>query len=367
MRYPVEFFLALVLTSFAAFGQKTKPALAASSPFPVGAALSPRYLHKHPEYTAVAIREFSSVTAENAMKPRGLSRGRGKYHWSTADSLADFARKHRKQLHGHTLVWHESVPEWVKSFSGDPAAYEAILQEYIFDVGTHFRGKVKSWDVVNEALSDSAGAMRKSVWLTHLGPGYVARSFRYARQADPDAKLFYNEYGVEYDSVKLAAALRMVDDFRQRNVPLDGIGLQMHISISTPEAGIRKALREFARRGLLVHISELDVRINTTKDSLLNETPELFAKQAEKVRQVVRAYVEEVPPAQRFAITTWGVADPNSWVMKFRKKEDYPLLFDKNYRPKKAYFAFLDGLTPNPSSRERAAGRKPGRGGQTGN
>jgi endo-1,4-beta-xylanase len=154
--------------------------------------------------------------------------------------------------------------------------------------------------------------------------------------------------------------VRMVDDFRQRNVPLDGVGLQMHISIHTPEAGIRKALRAFAQRGLLVHISELDVRINTTKDSVLNETPELFEKQAEKVRQVVRAYVEEVPPAQRYGITTWGVADPNSWVMKFWKKEDYPLLFDRNYRPKKAYYAFQEGITgsntPGPSRGDK--GRK---------
>jgi endo-1,4-beta-xylanase len=348
MKHLLPLTFVFMLPLLAAFAQPNKSpgkaTLAGSAPFPVGAALSPKYLHKDRAYTEAAIREFNSVTAENIMKPRGLSRGRGQYHWAAADSLVAFCRQHNKQLHGHTLVWHESVPLWVKSFSGDSAAWEGILREHIRDVAAHFRGKVRSWDVVNEALSDTAGRMRNTPWRQHLGDDYVARCFRYAREADPDVKLFYNDYSLESDPAKLAAALRLIDDFKRRGIPLDGVGLQMHIAINTPEAGIRKAMREMAGRGLLVHISELDVRINTTKDSLLHETPALLAQQAEKVRQVVRAFLEEVPPAQRFAITTWGVADPNSWVMNWRKQEDYPLLFDHNYKPKPAHTAFIEAV-----------------------
>lgn len=323
---------------------QTKPAtLASLAPYPVGAAINPTLLFNNAIYRQTVIREFSGITAENVMKPRYLQPEQNQFTFQTADSLVDFCRRHNKRLHGHTLVWHQSVPNWITQFQGDSAAWETVLKTHIQTVAAHFRGKVASWDVVNEAISDTAGRMRPTIWQQHLGNDYVARCFQYAHEADPDAKLFYNEYGIEHDSTKLMAMLHLVDDLQRRGIPIDGVGMQLHISKNTPEAGIRRAMQEFARRGLLIHVSELDIRVNTTNDSLLTMTNQLMGAQAEKVRQVVMMY-NRLPAASRFGITTWGVADHNSWVMKFWKKEDYPLLFDKNYQPKLAYRAFANAL-----------------------
>lgn len=336
----------LGLTASVAYTQTET--LASASPFPVGLALT-RNFYKNPDYARLAALEFSSVTAENVMKPRYISIGPDRYYWQAADSVVDFCRKNKMQLHGHTLVWNKSVPDWVKEFKGDSTAWEGILKRYIQDVANHFKGKVVSWDVVNEALNyeeniKKDGIWRNSIWLQHLGKDYVARCFQYARQADPSAKLFYNDYKVEADTLKLAGMLHMLDDFIERGIPIDGVGLQMHITMDTPEPGIRRVIREVARRGLLVHISELDVSVNPGHDSVIvKEKDELLKRQADKVRQIVTAFMEEVPPKQRFAITTWGLTDANSWLAY--KKEDYPLLFDRNFKPKAAYYAFLKGLT----------------------
>jgi endo-1,4-beta-xylanase len=159
----------------------------------------------------------------------------GQFEWQNADHLVDFCQTYNKQLHGHTLVWHIQQPVWLKEFEGDSAAWEGLMKTHIQTIVGRYKGKVKSWDVVNEAIDDKdASQMRKTIWSEHLGDDYIARAFQYAYEADPDALLFYNDYGIEDNNPKLMAVLKMVDNLKARGIPIHGVGLQMHINHKTP-------------------------------------------------------------------------------------------------------------------------------------
>ena len=180
-------------------------------------------------------------------------------------------------------------------------------------------------------------------WLAHLGPDYTARAFQYAHAADPDALLFYNDNKQEVSGKKLDAILGMVADFKKRGIPIDGLGVQMHISIDTPDAGIENALRRLAQTGLKIHLSELDIRVNPHNDAA-QPSPEILRAQAEKFYFVARAYATIVPKAQQYGITFWNVTDKDSWISKAKHADDSPLLFDGNYKPKAAFQSFRSGL-----------------------
>jgi endo-1,4-beta-xylanase len=329
--------------------------LKAAAPFPVGAALNPNLLRQNATYRTVAQGEFSGVTSENHLKPGVLVRADGSYAWENADYLVQFAQENGQRFHGHTLCWYQQAPTaYLRTLGGDSAKLEAFLKAHVTTVMQRYRGKIKSWDVLNEYFADRTGQIRRSSggsdssthfhWVRYLGPDFVARLFRYARQADPDALLFYNDYSQETDEKKLAAILAMAADFKRRGVPLDGLGLQMHISINTPNAGIENAIRQCAATGLKIHISELDVKVNPSRQSPFTLTDDLARQQADKVRFVVQTYRRLVPPAQQWGITQWNVGDADSWIPKWEKADDFPTLFDTQYGKKKAYFAFLEAL-----------------------
>lgn len=321
-----------------------EPPLRTVAPFPFGAALSPtRLTTGTPLYRQTAEREFSSVTAENHLKMHHVHPAQDRYDWSGSDVIVNFAEQSKKRMHGHTLLWHEAVPNWVKSFSGDSVAWENLFKTHVQTVVGKYRGRIASWDVVNEAFDDK-GELRNSIWREKLGPDFIARAFRYAREADPAVKLFYNDYGQEYSPAKLRAMLRMVEDFRRRGVPIDGIGLQFHINVNTSETGITDALRQSAATGLLVHISELDVAMNPAKATNFQPTPDLLNRQKLKFQFVVKTYRDIVPKAQQHGITTWNVGDADSWIPGFCKCSDYPLPFDVNYQKKPAYDGIVAGL-----------------------
>lgn len=328
------------------------PTLARVASFPVGFAIGSNRIRNNGPYRQAVVREASSITAEVAMKPSLISPQKGVYQFEQADELITFARVQKKRVHGHTLVWYiDSSPDWLKQIR-DSTELEATLQSYIRTVAMHFRGKVASWDVVNESF-DKHGIIRTdslegpgrttfNVGKT-LGKDYVARMFSYAHQADPDARLFYNDYEQETRPAKLDAILAMVADVNRRGIPIHG--LQMHININIPDAGIENAIRLYAKTGLLVHISELDIAINPGKAKDFVPTPELLEKQYEKYKFVVSAYKKLVPARQQFGITMWGIDDGTSWIPGFCKCADNVLLFDADYGKKRAYQGFLDGLT----------------------
>jgi endo-1,4-beta-xylanase len=326
--------------------------------FPIGAAVSPKLLQSEPAYRAVAAQEFSSLTAENCMKMYAIYKDSSRYDFADADTLVAFAQRHNQRIHGHTLVWHWSGRMgWVKRFSGDSAAFERLFRRYITDVAGRYKGRVVAWDVVNEAFEDD-GSLRvedrdttnkdddSSIFARRLGPDYVARAFQYAHAADPKALLFYNDYGQENHPEKSAAISRMVDDFRRRNVPIHGIGLQMHLGIGVSKRGIRKAIKTAAATGLLVHISELDILVSDwKKQPNLKYTKRLERRHCRRYQFVAKTYRKVVPPAQQYGITLWGVDDGHSWITKSMGFTDFPLLFDAQYRKKKVYWAFAKGMS----------------------
>jgi len=312
------------------------------APYPVGVALQSARLASV-QHNSVVERVFSSVTAEYEMKMNPMSLGPGIYDWSGADDLVDYAEARGMQVHGHTLVWHQTTPSWLEFFTGNDQAFENAVRDYITTVVQRYRGRVISWDVVNEAFEDGSGHLRNSVFRRRMGPDYLARLFQYARDADPDVLLFYNDYGSIWDSAKKESILAMVDSFQVRGVPIDGIGLQVHIRHDWPPlASITDMMDELVRRGLKIHLSELDVRVNAD-GTLTQLTTMRSEEQKARVKALVRAF-HDLPPQNRFAITLWGLRDPESWLIDFWGNPEWPLLFDATFKPKPAYFGFLEAL-----------------------
>lgn len=310
-------------------------------PFPVGAAVSVNLMQNNSKYSGVVKKEYNSLTAENAMKFGALHPSANSYNWNDADYLVNLALQNNMRVHGHTLNWYTSLPTWVTSFVGDSAAWENLMKTHIQTVVTHFKGKVKSWDVVNEDFEDT-GIPRNSIWRQKLGNDYVARCFQYANQADPDALLFYNDYGHEYSPAKRTAIINMVNDLKTRGIPIHGIGMQFHTTHTQSDANIRDAINTAAATGLKVHISELDVRVNNNRVQGLTFTSTLAQQQAARYKFIVQTY-NAIPAAQKFGITTWNVGDADSWIPGWQGAPDWPLPFDANYLRKPAYAAIIEG------------------------
>lgn len=308
--------------------------------FPVGAAVNANLLRKRAIYRETVAREFNSITAENAMKFGALHPSETEFRFKAADGIVAFAQQHNMRVHGHTLLWPQKVPDWIKNYKGDRKAWENLLRTHIHTVVNHFKGKVVSWDVVNEAVAES-GALKKSIWLDKLGPDYIAMAFRFAHEADPNALLFYNDYGHEFGGKKLQKILAMVQDFKQRGVPIHGLGMQMHLVVRISDQKIKNAINSAARTGLLVHISELEISVKYNKPKTFLMDDLLASQQAQKYKAVFLAY-RNVPKKQQFGITTWNVGDADAFRNNKIKNRDHPMLFDVEYKPKAAYRALLE-------------------------
>jgi endo-1,4-beta-xylanase len=324
--------------------------LKGTAPFPMGVSIDTRLLKSNQACRNRILKEHNSLSAENIMKWHALHPEEKRFDFAEADELVAFAQANQLRVFGHTLLWHSSTPGWVNNYFGDAAAWENLVKTHIQTVIAHFKGKVQAWDVVNEAFNEQ-GALRKgyttddSIWAEKLGPDYLARLYQYAAAVDPNALLFYNDYGQEASPAKTKAILDMVADFKKRGVPIHGLGLQMHVGLNTNQAAIENVIKAYAETGLKVHISELDVAIsNYQKNSNLKFTEALAQEQREKYRQIVAAYRRLVPPAQQFGITTWNVGDGDSWLRRFIQPNEWPLPFDENYLRKPAYFGILAGL-----------------------
>lgn len=292
-------------------------------PFPIGASINVELLKNNPAYRKLVVREFNSVTAENAMKMSSIQTSKDVFNWAQADYLVDFAIAHKKRVHGHTLNWYEALPDWVQNFNGTTAEWENLLKTHIQTVVTHFRGKVTSWDVVNEAIAED-GTFRNTIWTQKFGIDYIGRAFQYAHEADPGALLFYNDYGNDYCAVKRAAIIKLVTDLKTKGIPIDGIGMQMHTRYDQPDGDILEAINTAVATGLNVHISELDISLNPEHSKDLTYTVALGKLQAAKYKFIVKTY-NSIPKLQQFGITTWNVTDGDSWIPQFYQSPDWPL------------------------------------------
>jgi endo-1,4-beta-xylanase len=319
--------------------------------FPVGVAVpagaARNSLLGSPERQALVQRHFNSLTAENIMKMAYLQPEPGRFRFEQADALIAWAKANGLIVHGHTLLWHNQAPRWMNEFKGSRDQFIAMMNAHVTAVARHFAGKLVSWDVVNEAFTDGKPtAYRDSIWFRNIGPEYIEMAFRTARAADAKADLYYNDYDVEgaIGPEKLERILVMADDFKARGVPLDGIGFQMHIDTDKPGAAqIREACAKVVRRGLKVRISELDISVNQSKQ-YQQFSPELAQLQRLRYQESAQAYLDAVPPPLRGGITLWGLTDGDSWIPGFKKRPDWPLLFDAQFKPKPALAGFAQGL-----------------------
>lgn len=229
---------------------------------------------------------------------------------------------------------------------------DTTLKNFITAMVTRYKDKVHAWDVVNELFkdngqyrSDPSSASDMFPWYTYLGGGdsTIIKAFTYAHAADPTALLFINDYNQEISGAKTDSMVSAVTRLKKLGVPIDGIGVQMHIDVNTPNTGIDNALFKLAATGLRIRVSELDIKVNPAKTANFVVTPVLLAQQAAKYRYVVESYYRNVPAAQRYGITVWGVTDKDSWLVS-SSNIDYPLLYDASYGKKQAYYEFLAGL-----------------------
>lgn len=309
------------------------------SPYPIGAAVNINTLKNNQEYRNTVIKEMSSITGENAMKMNTISKGRKEYSFDDADYLVNFAQENNMRVHGHTLIWYKHTPDWVANFSGSAEDWKTIMKEYIHDVVGRYKGKVASWDVVNEVIDDKGG-LRDCVWLKNIGPEYIELAFQYAHEADPDAKLFYNDYGHEYSHTRRYTVNHIADSLAQKGVPIHGIGLQMHTNVNRSENDLRYAVIAAAMSKLMVHVSEFDVAVNPDSKKDVTFTDELASRQKDRYRTVAKAMLN-IPESQRFGITMWGVHDSSSWLSS---NPDWALPFNDKFERKPAYDGILQGI-----------------------
>ncbi|GAA5028229.1 hypothetical protein GCM10011506_15070 [Marivirga lumbricoides] len=314
----------------------------AANNFFVGAAVSTNRLSG--KYNELLTTEFNSITAESEMKMRTIFLGPGNYNWTAPDALVNYATENNLNIHGHALVWHVEVPDWMTTFTGTDEEFEQIIEDYIKAVVTRYAGKITSWDVVNEAINDGGG-IRNSIFLEKMGSDYIAKCFQWAREADPDALLFYNDYNTPEDLTKQNDVYAMIDELQSNNIPIDGIGLQMHISIDNPtRQQIQVDVDKAIERNLIVHFSELDIRVNPDGRQIVNSlTEERDFAQRLKYKEVVDLY-NSIPDSFKYAITVWGIRDPESWIIDQYNRPDWPLLFDDSFDRKSAHIGFLEGL-----------------------
>jgi endo-1,4-beta-xylanase len=331
--------------------------------FLVGAALGGRTLLGQDALSTPLLGQFNAFTAENAMKPDAIQPREATFRFEQADRLVEIARKHKAAAIGHALVWHSQTPGWFfEGSDGKPASRELALRrmrKHIAVLVGRYKGKITQWDVVNEAISDSGGDMlRPSPWRTAIGDDYIAEAFRAAHAADPHATLIYNDYNIENPG-KRQKALRLLRSLRDQGVPVHAVGIQGHWALDYPDlATIESALIDFAGLGLKVMITELDLSVLPTRyrgadvgvrqegeaglDPYVAGLPEVVARrQAERYRALFALLRRHRDVVDR--VTFWGVHDGQSWKNNFpiRGRTDYPLLFDRQGKPKPAFDALL--------------------------
>jgi endo-1,4-beta-xylanase len=308
---------------------------AAASGRLVGAAVTASLLQSDPDYAPVLARHFNYVTAENELKWRSIEAERGHRDYAAADQIVRFALSNGQSIKGHTLIWHEYVPDWFEALPPDQAR-QAVESHIRATVG-RYRGQIATWDVVNEAIEDGGAGLRDTPHLRKLGPDYIAMAFRLAHEVDADALLTYNDTA-EGLGAKSDAVYALVRDLVQRGVPIGGVGLQMHLDVLTAPSPreIADNMRRLGELGLRVNISEMDVRI-----AGISGDPGRLEEQRRVYHDVVAVCLAE--PACD-AVTFWGFTDAHSWIDWFFGPDD-PLLFDDAYRVKPAYNGVLDALT----------------------
>ena len=301
----------------------------------------------------IITKQFNQISPENALKFGPIHPAADRYNFEPADRYVQFGVDRRMQIVGHTLVWHSQTGAWVfQGADGKPADRDTLLarmRDHIQTVVGRYKGKIHGWDVVNEAI-DEDGSLRKSPWQVGIGDDYIAKAFEFAREADPGAELYYNDFNLEKPA-KRAGVIKLVKDLQARKDRIDGIGNQAHWRLDTPTiAEIETTLAELHATGLKVMYTELDINLlpNTPRGAdpavanpYANGLPDEVQQQlARRYADVFRVFLKHRDAVTR--VTFWGLSDADSWLNRGRM--NYPLLWDRQRQPKPAFGAVVDVL-----------------------
>ncbi|MGE7683277.1 endo-1,4-beta-xylanase [Peribacillus simplex] len=325
------FFMFFLFKSF--YGKHYLREVASKNNFLIGASVSSSPFLKDEQYKITLKNEFNLLTIEDDMKFARIHPQRNTYNFLIPDLIVEFAEENEMKVRGHTLVWHATLPDWIKDKKYTKEELSSILKSHIQTVVSHYKGKVYTWDVVNEAYNDD-GTLRDNIWLRTIGPEYIELAFQWAHEADPNALLFYNDYSNEGLNQKSDAIFEMLKSLKKRGVSIDGVGFQMHSSITYEKnyEVIKENIKRYKDIGLEVHITEMDVKIQHSNKS----QKERLQQQAEMYSKTLKLCLSS---SNCSSLVTWGVTDKYSWIPNFTGEEDSPLLFDEKYRAKPSYEA----------------------------
>jgi endo-1,4-beta-xylanase len=333
--------------------------------FLIGAALnSSQYTAQDSKAVGLIRTHFNSITPENILKWESVHPEPGIYNFSEADQFVGFGQKENMFIIGHTLIWHSQLPAWVVSSSSpkDSIVVMNRIKEHISTVVGRYKGKIKGWDVVNEALEED-GSLRKSDYLKVFGKSYLKKSFEFAALADPGAELYYNDYNIELPA-KRAGALKLIKELKDAGIKIDGVGIQAHWGLGLPSLeDIETSIVQYSELGVKVMFTEMDISVlknpwevqgadvsqNFAYDAKMNPYPDELPDSiqillAERYKAIFKIFNKHKDKISR--VTFWGVEDGHSWLNNWpiQGRTNYPLLFDRNYKPKPAYKAVLESI-----------------------
>ena len=334
--------------------------------FSIGTAMNAEQIEeKDPKADALIIQQFNAVTPENIMKAEIIHPQWDKYNFDLADKLVDYAKKHNMIVNAHNLIWHSQLPAFVRRMK-DADSVRQYFVNHITTVAGRYDGKVYSWDVVNEALNED-GTMRKDIFLEKLGDDYVVEAFRLAQKAAPNTKLYYNDYNIEQPK-KRAGAIALIKKIQAAGVRIDGVGIQGHWHVgSVPMEDIEQSIKEFSALGIEVMFTELDLSVLPNPRGRANSAD---ISNTTNYNAQINPYTKELPDSMQQKLSTayadlfklflkykhnisritfWGVNDGQSWLNGFPVpgRTNYPLLFDRQFKPKPAFYRVIETKTKN--------------------
>lgn len=332
--------------------------------FYIGAALNGGHVYgKDTKGVGIIEQHFNTISPENLLKWESVHPKPEAYNFEPADKYVEFGERNKMFVVGHALVWHNQTPEWVfEDGNGQAASREVLLQRMQDHIGTvagRYKGKIDSWDVVNEALNDD-GTLRQSKWLQIIGEDYLAKAFEFARQADPEMELYYNDYNL-WKPTKRDGAVRLVRSLQEKGIKVDGIGMQGHYGLESPTLEqIEASILAFANLGVKVSITELDIDVlpnpsrrqgadidatfafdekyNVYTDGLPDSVQQQLTARYAELFDLFRKHSDKID-----RVTFWGVTDNDSWLNNWpiKSRTSYPMVFDREYQPKPAFEAIM--------------------------
>ena len=346
---------------------RTEPATlkdAFAGAFRIGAAVNEnQFTERDSIGAAIVKRQFNTTTPENALKWEVVHPQLDTYNFAASDKYVDFAVRNGMFVIGHTLVWHSQTPRWVfQDAKGAPLTRDALIQrmhDHIATVVGRYKGRVKGWDVVNEAV-DEDGTLRKSPWLNIIGDDFISLAFKFAHDADPAAELYYNDYSIE-NAPKRKGAVDLIRKLKAEGIPVAAMGLQGHDKMDWPTLAQQDStIAAFEALGVKVNITELDVDVlpratrgnsadvgaratfSAATNPFTSGLPDsVQQKLAKRYADLFSVFLKHRDAVDR--VTFWGVADADSWLNNYpvRGRTNYPLLFDRQHQPKPAFDAVM--------------------------